>query len=67
MPALFAVSEAVSVTHFRPANSDYPQVSVAAQEATEAVITGQASPEEAAKAYDDAVRRIVGDDGVVTK
>lgn len=66
-PFVKAVTDAVSVTHFRPANSDYPQVSVAAQEATEAVITGQKSPAEAAAAYDDAVRKIAGDDGVVTE
>ncbi|CAL4859157.1 extracellular solute-binding protein [Microbacterium sp. MM2322] len=66
-PFVKAVTDAVSVTHFRPANSDYPQVSVAAQQATEAVITGQQSPAEAAAAYDDAVRKIVGDDGVVTE
>jgi len=65
-PFVKAVTDAVSVTHFRPANSDYPQISVAAQEATEAVITGQQSPAEAAAAYDDAVRKIAGDDGVVT-
>jgi multiple sugar transport system substrate-binding protein len=65
-PFVGAVTDAVSVTHFRPANSDYPQISVAAQQATEAVITGQQSPAEAAAAYDDAVRQIVGDDGVVT-
>ena len=34
---------------------------------TEAVITGQATPEEAAAAYDDKVRQIVGDDKVTTK
>lgn len=65
-PFVGAVTDAVAVTHFRPANSDYPQISVAAQQATEAVITGQQSPEEAAAAYDEAVRRLVGDDGVVT-
>ncbi|MCO7203501.1 extracellular solute-binding protein [Microbacterium sp. CnD16-F] len=65
-PFVGAVTDAVSVTHFRPANSDYPKISVAAQQATEAVITGQQSPAEAAAAYDDAVREIVGDDGVIT-
>jgi len=66
-PFVGAVSEAVAVTHFRPANSDYPQISVAAQQATEAVITGQQSPQEAAAAYDEAVRSIVGDDRVISK
>ncbi|WP_434809988.1 extracellular solute-binding protein [Microbacterium sp. bgisy189] len=66
-PFVGAVSEAVAVTHFRPANSDYPQISVAAQQATEAVITGQQTPEEAAAAYDAAVRQLVGDDQVIVK
>ena len=66
-PFVGDVSEAVAVTHFRPATGDYPQISVAAQQATEAVITGQQSPEEAAAAYDDAVRQIVGEDNVIVK
>ncbi|MCR2817537.1 extracellular solute-binding protein [Microbacterium sp. zg.Y1090] len=66
-PFVGDVSEAVSVTHFRPANSDYPQISVAVQEATEAVITGQQTAAEAAAAYDDAVRRIVGDEKVIAQ
>jgi len=66
-PFVGPVSEAVSVTHFRPANSDYPQISVAVQQATEAVITGQQTAAEAAAAYDDAVRQIVGDENVITQ
>lgn len=65
-PFVGAVTDAVEVTHFRPAGSDYPQISVAVQQATEAVITGQATPEEAAAAYDDAVRQLVGEDNVIT-
>ncbi|WP_454130444.1 extracellular solute-binding protein [Microbacterium aurum] len=64
-PFVGDVSAAVAVTHFRPANSDYPQISVAAQKATEAVITGQSTPQEAAAQYDADVRQIVGDDKVV--
>jgi len=66
-PFVGDVSAAVAVTHFRPANSDYPQISVAAQQATEAVITGQQSPADAAATYDAAVRQIVGDDKVIEK
>lgn len=66
-PFVGDVSEAVEVTHFRPATGDYPQISVAAQQATEAVVTGQQTPEEAAAAYDDAVRQIVGEDNVTVK
>lgn len=65
-PFVADVTAAVPVTHFRPADSDYPQISVAVQEATEAVITGQRSAKDAAADYDAAVRRIVGDDKVTT-
>ena len=59
-PFVRDVSELVSVTHFRPATSDYPRISAAVQEATEAVITGTRSPQEAAADYDAAVADIVG-------
>lgn len=58
-------TEAVEYSYYRPATSDYPQVSAALQEATEKVVTGAASPEEAASAYDDAIRALVGEDGVI--
>ncbi|MGV8897042.1 MAG: extracellular solute-binding protein [Rhodoglobus sp.] len=66
-PFVQAVTDAVSVTHFRPATSDYAQISTAAQEATEAVITGQASPKDAAAAYDAAVEGVVGADKITKK
>lgn len=64
-PYIEFFTEQVEVTHYRPATEDYPRVSAAIQEASEAVITGNATPQEAAAIYDDAVRSIVGDDGVV--
>jgi len=66
-PFVGAVSDVLSVSHYRPADSDYPQISVAAQKATEDVITGSQTPQQAAAAYDDAVRQIVGDDKVISK
>lgn len=57
-------SDAVSWTHFRPATADYPAISAEIQAATEAVMTGQKSPEEAAASYDEALKRIVGADKV---
>lgn len=66
-PFVRDVSELVSVTHFRPATSDYPRISAAVQEATEAVITGARSPEQAAAEYDAAVTAIVGGDKTVRK
>lgn len=66
-PYVKAVTDVVSVTHFRPATSDYTKISTEVQKATEAVITGQASPKDAAAAYDKAVEGIVGADKVTTK
>ena len=63
-PFVGAVTDVVSVTHFRPANSDYAKISTAAQQATEAVVTGQQSVAEAAAAYDKAVEDVVGADKV---
>lgn len=66
-PFVADVTKLVSVTHFRPATSDYPKISAAIQAATEAVITGQQSVDEAAAAYDTALEGIVGADKVTTK
>ncbi|WP_277209453.1 extracellular solute-binding protein [Isoptericola croceus] len=55
-------SSLVEVTHFRPATSDYAQISNAIQVAMESVMTGQQTPEEAAAVYDDAVVDVVGAD-----
>ncbi|UZX05487.1 extracellular solute-binding protein [Arthrobacter sp. CDRTa11] len=66
-PFVKDVSELVSVTRYRPATADYPRISAAVQEATEAVITGARSPEQAAADYDTAVKGIVGEDKTVRK
>lgn len=66
-PFVKDVSELVAVTHYRPATADYPRISAAVQEATEAVITGAKSPEQAAAGYDTAVKGIVGDAKTVAK
>ncbi|MBG6060133.1 multiple sugar transport system substrate-binding protein [Cryobacterium sp. MP_M5] len=55
----------VAVTHFRPANSNYSQVSNLIQVAMESVMTGQQSPAEAAKAYDAGLKDAVGADLVM--
>ena len=52
----------VDVTNFRPATSDYPQVSNEIMVAMESVMTGQQTAEEAAAVYDEAVVGIVGDE-----
>lgn len=66
-PFVRDVSELVSVTRYRPATADYPRISAAVQEATEAVITGNKTPQEAAADYDAAVAGIVGGDKTVRK
>lgn len=66
-PFVGAVTELVEVTNFRPATPEYNQISAAVQGATEAVITGQATPAEAAAQYDRDVEAIVGPDAVIVK
>jgi multiple sugar transport system substrate-binding protein len=57
-------SDLVKVTHFRPATSDYPKVSNAIQVAMESVMTGQQSPDAAAKVYDSSLAAAVGEKNV---
>lgn len=64
-PFVEEVSAVLDVTHYRPATSNYAEISTAVQEATEAVITGGATPEEAAATYDEALTSIVGEENVV--
>ncbi|WP_284985851.1 extracellular solute-binding protein [Arthrobacter sp. fls2-241-R2A-172] len=66
-PFVKDVSDLVKVTHYRPATTDYPRISTAVQEATEAVITGKKSPEDASADYDAALRKLVGEDKVLEK
>ncbi|CAN7387455.1 sugar ABC transporter substrate-binding protein [Arthrobacter sp. Leaf337] len=66
-PFVKDVSDLVSVTHYRPATADYPRISAAVQVATEAVITGALSPQQAAAQYDKTVKDLVGDAKVVQK
>ena len=66
-PFVRDVSALVSVTKYRPATADYPRISAAVQEATEAVITGTRSPQEATADYDAAVADIVGAEKTVRK
>ena len=64
------ISEATSFlenTHFRPANDDYPQVSVEIQTIVEAVASGSTTPEQAMADFAQAVIRIVGEDNVIRR
>ncbi len=60
-------TDVVSVTQYRPAYPEYPKISNQIQVAMESVMTGQQSPQEAQKAYDDAVKGIVGPDKTTTQ
>lgn len=60
-------SSLVAVTKFRPATPDYPKISNGIQVAMESVMTGQATPAQAAKTYDDSVVGIVGKDKTESK
>jgi multiple sugar transport system substrate-binding protein len=55
-------TEVVGVTQYRPAYPEYPKISNQIQVAMESVMSGQQSPADAQKAYDDAVKSIVGPD-----
>nr|MBA3803644.1 ABC transporter substrate-binding protein [Acidimicrobiia bacterium] len=59
----YIAEDVLPVTHYRPGLAQYPQVSVAMQEASEAVVTGT-SADDAAADYQSALERIVGDDAV---
>lgn len=56
MPGIDFFTGLVKYTYYRPALPAYPKVSTAIQEAMEAVTTGEASPQKAAKTYADAVK-----------
>ena len=64
MPGIDFFTKLVEHTHYRPTLPVYPQVSTAIQEAMESVTTGDASAEEAARAYDEKVKSVT--EGAVT-
>lgn len=64
-PTVEFFTDLVDVTQFRPATTDYPNISNAIMVAMESVMTGKASPAEAAATYDQAVVDQVGEDKTV--
>ncbi|MDX3136466.1 extracellular solute-binding protein [Streptomyces europaeiscabiei] len=56
-PGIKFFTDLVSSTHYRPAYPAYPKVSTAIQEAMESVTTQDASVSEAAKNYDEELKR----------
>jgi multiple sugar transport system substrate-binding protein len=65
-PGIKFFTDLVASTHYRPAYPAYPRVSTAIQEAMEGVTTGDVPVEEAAKAYDDALKEAT-DNQVIEK
>ncbi|WP_030528363.1 extracellular solute-binding protein [Phycicoccus jejuensis] len=63
-PSFEFFSSLVPTTNFRPATPDYSQISGNIQVAAESVATGSATPDEAAKTYDEGLVGIVGQDKV---
>ena len=61
----FIAKEVLPLTAYRPGLAQYPQVSAALQQATADVVAGKPVAD-AAKAYQDAVVKIVGQDKVAT-
>lgn len=59
-------SDFLEAAQFRPANTQYPTVSTAIQTMVESVATSTATPEEAMSNYANDVKRIVGEENVVT-
>ncbi len=59
-PAASFFAKLVSVTHFRPSLTAYPQVSNLIQAAAESTTVGGSDPASAASAYDKALARVVG-------
>lgn len=59
-------ADLVEITGFRPAYGEYPRVSLAVQEAMEAVMLGEATPQEAAELYAQELEGIVGPDNVTS-
>ena len=65
-PTFKFFSGLVEHTNFRPATTNYSQVSNAIQVAMESVMTGQQTPKQAAAAYDSSVEGIVGKKNTVS-
>ncbi len=65
-PSAKFFTDLVSVTHYRPALPPYAQISFEIQVAMEAVMTGQATPEEAMSDYVEGLEGIVGADAVAS-
>ncbi|AYY13891.1 extracellular solute-binding protein [Actinobacteria bacterium YIM 96077] len=59
----YITDEVLPITFYRPGLEEYPEVSIALQESTEAVVTGT-SPADAAEQYQSSLEGIVGDENI---
>ncbi|WP_342025103.1 extracellular solute-binding protein [Arthrobacter citreus] len=66
-PFASEVTEVLDVSNYRPATAEFAEIDTAVLTATQEVVAGGKSPEEAAAAYDEALKRIVGEDNVTEK
>jgi multiple sugar transport system substrate-binding protein len=65
-PVMTELSKLLPLTVVRPALPTYPEVSHAAQLATQRVVTGEMTPEEALEAYAREVAELAGPENVVS-
>lgn len=66
-PFAAEVTEVLDVSNYRPATADFAEIDTAVLTATQEVVAGGKSPEEAAATYDETLKRIVGEDNVTEK
>ncbi|MFF3036728.1 extracellular solute-binding protein [Arthrobacter citreus] len=66
-PFAAEVTEVLDVSNYRPATADFAEIDTAVLTATQEVVAGGKSPEEAAKTYDETLLKIVGEENVVEK
>jgi multiple sugar transport system substrate-binding protein len=59
----FVAAKVLPITRYRPGLADYPKVSAALQQATADVVAGK-TPDDAAKSYQDALVKAVGEGSV---
>jgi ABC-type sugar transport system, periplasmic component len=67
LPFMEEATKFLENAHFRPANDDYPAVSVEIQMAVEAVASGSSTPEQAMAAYATNVARIAGEENTMSR